>query len=661
MLKRFINKLLNIKSLSSDKLERNKNSKQCIDLALEGKLSNLSYLYGLRPGSFDEVSMKNWINSQGVDNEKLIDDLIARAQEFEPQLKSVLKSAGLTKSAFLWMPIEGSIEHSANCPEVDMKSGVTTADIERQIRRFLSADQYAAEERLNRLLDWGRLTDEYMTVILGMKSVEKKARKAAQRSKGFEELSEEQRAEINKKDLSHGHNIHENSAIQLTQNLRRLIWTQYPQNIELLATVTLEEAAAAFLKSGEMLYLRRRLANKNKRTKRSLQVRTHNISISQNTVSTKENNIKVGHTKLQKLRNIIQEDILNLQEEIKFEQAQTEQNENYYREQGELLKITLEELITSQKQARKLEESKKQKLDLISQHGAEIEDYETSPYALSLFVEVKSSPFRADSRTQQHENSFAMDWDDAQLRVYEQYHVDLCNEIRMLQQEYNKQLETYLPIKHLNNSLSDHATQMERETAKSLKKITSLAELKRDLEVEIAQLEYLLMDVRSGLDIKGVNSEYDYPSDIIQLEGWLKEKPYLVIPPKTLKHALKVGYAKPELLFAALDLLNSEYRERKLSSGDDREQADEKREAYKQKLNSLRLSEGGSITRLRNQYLDDQYKVTWKGEKYFLNKHLRNGVSRQHPERCLCIYYTDLPDGRVLVGHLPNHLATTMG
>lgn len=82
---------------------------------------------------------------------------------------------------------------------------------------------------------------------------------------------------------------------------------------------------------------------------------------------------------------------------------------------------------------------------------------------------------------------------------------------------------------------------------------------------------------------------------------------------------------------------------------------------------SHRLTGGGSTreewieTGVKNAYCGgDMYKMLWKGRRYEVDQHIKNGGNVRDPRRCLRIYYFREPDiQQTVIDHLPAHRQTS--
>jgi hypothetical protein len=122
----------------------------------------------------------------------------------------------------------------------------------------------------------------------------------------------------------------------------------------------------------------------------------------------------------------------------------------------------------------------------------------------------------------------------------------------------------------------------------------------------------------------------------------------IVVLGRAIAGAKKSIYEDVELVYAALDLLATTYREVKLGQRD--------RMDLRDHCLRLGLEIGGSVDPSR---ADDTYYVRWGGRRRFLDQHLARGTSRD-PRLCLRIYFTwDEDEQKVIIGWLPTHLTNS--
>lgn len=137
------------------------------------------------------------------------------------------------------------------------------------------------------------------------------------------------------------------------------------------------------------------------------------------------------------------------------------------------------------------------------------------------------------------------------------------------------------------------------------------------------------------------------PRKLAELADWAAENADRVVVLKRALHAARKGtYEDEELVFKALDMLATTYRDVKLGLAD--------RMTYAKACEELGLEMGGSI----DIGASSAYFFSWKGRKVFLDQHLGRGNARD-PRYCFRCYFTwDAEEAKVIIGWLPNHLPT---
>jgi hypothetical protein len=81
-----------------------------------------------------------------------------------------------------------------------------------------------------------------------------------------------------------------------------------------------------------------------------------------------------------------------------------------------------------------------------------------------------------------------------------------------------------------------------------------------------------------------------------------------------------------------------------------------------------RINGGGSLRDLQvedgiqnSPCGSDTYAVDWKGRRYDVDWHIKNGGDVRDPKRCLRIYYFWEPEmQQTIIDHLPSHKRTGM-
>ncbi|WP_137917154.1 hypothetical protein [Hydrogenophaga sp. 2FB] len=144
--------------------------------------------------------------------------------------------------------------------------------------------------------------------------------------------------------------------------------------------------------------------------------------------------------------------------------------------------------------------------------------------------------------------------------------------------------------------------------------------------------------------VKTVYTGYD------QVGAWAAENAdRIIILPRAISACKNAQYDNPELLFQALELLATTYREVRTSTLP--------REQLIQRATELGLSIGGSVDPAR---ATEDYFFRWGRRRRFLDQHLGRGNSRD-PRHCLRVYFTwDQDTQMVICGSMPIHLPNSM-
>jgi len=150
--------------------------------------------------------------------------------------------------------------------------------------------------------------------------------------------------------------------------------------------------------------------------------------------------------------------------------------------------------------------------------------------------------------------------------------------------------------------------------------------------------------------LKTTNFATPIPDDLKELEAWSKayiEGP-VTLHSRALRGAKKSTFENPSLVYEALLLLRNFYVPMKKNSSTERVKA------YEDELKRLKLEDsfvGNAVDTYK-----DQYTVAFEGRPRILDRHLKNGVSRE-PHLCFRLYYFwDDETSSVVVGWLTSHL-----
>ncbi len=203
----------------------------------------------------------------------------------------------------------------------------------------------------------------------------------------------------------------------------------------------------------------------------------------------------------------------------------------------------------------------------------------------------------------------------------------------------------------------DEALQTLRQINNHSKALGRLEEIQADLNIEIAQLHYLLEDLKSKTGLPEIFIQAAQYPPLSELGPWAESnlQDRLIIHPAALKNVAISQYSDPDVIYKALELLADGYWNRKMSGSQSREDARRLQEKFMRELTSLRMTIGQSVSDT-NKRMITSYEVMHEGKKVFLDQHLGKGRSYDE-KRCLRVYFRWNDDtNTVLVGHLPDHL-----
>lgn len=143
------------------------------------------------------------------------------------------------------------------------------------------------------------------------------------------------------------------------------------------------------------------------------------------------------------------------------------------------------------------------------------------------------------------------------------------------------------------------------------------------------------------------------PATLADLDAWAAARAdQIVILPRAIAEAKRSHYTDVARVYDVLEMLAELYAATKKGTAE--------RDALKQRCNELGLSIGRSVDPSRAGQAREEYFVTYKGRKRFLESHVGRGTSRE-PRFTLRIYFFyDEDDEVVVVGFLPTHLSNSM-
>lgn len=164
-------------------------------------------------------------------------------------------------------------------------------------------------------------------------------------------------------------------------------------------------------------------------------------------------------------------------------------------------------------------------------------------------------------------------------------------------------------------------------------------------QIRIQQLEGRLKEL-------GETTHTDYPDSFDKIPNWVEEN-YAgrVFLHNRAKKALKSAvYKDVEFVCRVINLLGTSYYQMKNSQISI--------EQYAEALNDLKIQDAITASDISAGMQGDEYYVIHNGRRRMMEKHLKNGTSRDPRETFRLYYFWDDDERQVVIGYLPDHLRT---
>lgn len=143
------------------------------------------------------------------------------------------------------------------------------------------------------------------------------------------------------------------------------------------------------------------------------------------------------------------------------------------------------------------------------------------------------------------------------------------------------------------------------------------------------------------------------PGSFAELEEWVAARAdQLVVLPRAVAEAKGSTFKDVGLVFQALEMLADVYVATK--------KGEVQRDSLKRRCRELGLSIGRSVDPSRAGSEGDEYFVTYKGRRRFLESHIGRGTSRDPRYTMRIYFFYDEEDQIVVVGWLPSHLSNSL-
>jgi len=154
----------------------------------------------------------------------------------------------------------------------------------------------------------------------------------------------------------------------------------------------------------------------------------------------------------------------------------------------------------------------------------------------------------------------------------------------------------------------------------------------------------------TGVKSPAAFTDIEIPGDYDEMPRWVEQylSGRLLLHPRAIRGIKDAVYESPQLVYKALLLLGFSYR--------DMRQGQVTKEEFDRKCTELGLRFSGSIAKERAGAEDDEYFVSYQGQRRFLEFHLRKGTNKDNRYSLAIYFFWDEEDQQVVVGDLPAHL-----
>lgn len=193
------------------------------------------------------------------------------------------------------------------------------------------------------------------------------------------------------------------------------------------------------------------------------------------------------------------------------------------------------------------------------------------------------------------------------------------------------------------------------------------ADLEKERDVERERSEKLERDVNSlryqnesfkarrGVPVEQLVQR---PATYGELAKWVHDglAGRLVLSARAEDAVKAAEFQDVALVYDALELLATEYRNMRLANPEERTL---RQEALQARLGELGLSDSGSIAESTRGEFKELYEITWPPggkAKRVLDRHLAKGKNKEERYTLRIYYFWDEESSQVVVGHLPSHL-----
>lgn len=145
-----------------------------------------------------------------------------------------------------------------------------------------------------------------------------------------------------------------------------------------------------------------------------------------------------------------------------------------------------------------------------------------------------------------------------------------------------------------------------------------------------------------------------YPDNYEDLPEWIENNfaGRITLHSRARRALKNATYQNVELVCKVIEVLGDTYYKMRNSEVG--------REEFEKALSELRVEESPSISQTRAGQFGDEYYVNYNGRRCFLERHIKEGVSRDQRDTFRLYYFWDDDNKEVVIGYLPDHLKTSI-
>lgn len=349
----------------------------------------------------------------------------------------------------------------------------------------------------------------------------------------------------------------------------------------------------------------------------------------------------------------------DLQNKLQDEKSRIPGNQTYLEEQALLLEIAEDDFETVRAAVLSMHDRKQVLLDQLEAAGQSVLASETPADIKAALNRIAEGRPAAQNEAQPESGSAALLATYRDLDEFRDDFPDLYEKIAAARAAQDALSNACLAAQDENLRIGVATRQAESSMARTIALTEKLQNHRTDLTIELEQLAYRLENPEADATLSAIfQVKAKYPP-LSHIESWANDnldKSRIIILPAAFKRAAASPYSNPDLVFDALKLLENECWEMHFAGKSD----PEVRKSYADQLAALGLTDASSKIGKIDPKIRDKYTAWVDGKKYDLDHHFKRTTSRTK-QHCFRLYYAyDNPNERIIVGHMPDHLPTTI-